>query len=207
MVVTCKRCTIADKSICKSWGQIRPGGIYCYTQVSKMIRNLIILIVYAASASSFTNVDRYSSEYAKLQKLEQRALRNRVGKIYIADLTGRKDCNNSEVKYLGIVHTRQGRSYKILTSFFVFGASSTCHGSSCIKIFDMQNRFIGAYYVGMPEGLPDILRKNKLLYLENTEDCNLRKTRSINLSNGLPKRFWVPCSANGGDEYYFSGGD
>jgi hypothetical protein len=172
-----------------------------------MIRNLIILIVYAVSPSSFTTADKYSSEYAKLQKLEQRALRNRVGKAYVADLTGREDCNKTKVKYLGIVRTRQVRSYKILTSFFVFSASSTCHGSSSIKIFDMKNRFIGAYYVGMPEGLPDILRKNKLLYLENTEECNLRKTRSINLSNGLPRRFWVPCSANGGDEYNFSGGD
>jgi hypothetical protein len=55
------------------------------------------------------------------------------------------------------VHTKQGKRYKILTLFFVFSASSTCHGTSSIKVFDMKNRYIGEYYVGMPEGLPDIL--------------------------------------------------
>lgn len=177
------------------------------TTFSIMIRRLIILLVYMIPLSSFATVAPYASEYNKLQKLEQRALRNRAGKIYVADLAGREDCNKTRIKYLGVVHTRQGRSYKILTSFFVFGASSTCHGSSHIKIFDMKNRFIGSYNVGMPEGLPDILRNNKLLYLENTADCNLRKTRSINLNNGLPGRFFVACTANGGDEYVFSSGE
>ncbi len=171
-----------------------------------MSRNIIILITYYLFVSSFTTVNRGSSEYAKLQKLEYRALQGAVGKNYIVDLTGRKDCNKTKVKYLGVVHTKYGKSYKVLTSFFVFSASSTCHGTSRIKIFDTKNRYVGEYDVGMPEGLPDILQKNKLLYLENLEDCNLRKTRSIDLSNGLPKRFFIQCSKNGGDEYFFSTG-
>ncbi len=80
-------------------------------------------------------------------------------------------------------------------------ASSTCHGTSNIKIFDTKNRYVGEYYVGMPEGLHDIIRGNKLIYLENSEDCNLRKTRSINLENGLPRNFYIPCSKSGGDQY------
>jgi hypothetical protein len=167
----------------------------------------MILIIYSLFVSSFTTVDEETSEYDKFQKLEYRALRNTVGKVYLVDLTHKKGCNKTRVKYLGIVHTKQGKSYKILTSFFVFSASATCHGTSSIKIFDMKNRYIGEYYVGMPEGLPDILRNNKLLYLENTEECDLRKNRSIDLSNGLPNKFFNACSKNGGDMYTFSSGD
>lgn len=164
------------------------------------------VIAYFFVLSSFTSIDKWSSEYAKLQKLEQRALQHAVGKIYEYDLTGRKDCNKTSIKYLGIVRTNQGKRYKILTSFFVFSASSTCHGTSSIKIFDMKNRYVGKYYVGMPESLPDILRKNQLLYVKDSEDCNWRKARSINLQNGLPKQFFLPCSRNGGDIYSFTSG-
>jgi hypothetical protein len=164
-------------------------------------------IVYFILLSSFKTIDKGASEYSELQKLEHRALKSAVGKIYVYDLTGRADCNKTRIKYLGIIHTRKGKSYKILTSFFVFSASSTCHGTSSIKIFDMKNRYVGEYYVSTPDGLPDILGKNKLLYSKNSEDCNLRKTRSINLRNGLPKLFFIRCSKYGGDEYSFSSGN
>jgi hypothetical protein len=162
------------------------------------------LSVYFILLSSFRTIDKAASEYSELQKLEHRALKNAAGKIYVSDLTGREDCNKTRIKYLGIIHTNKGKSYKVLTSFFVFSASSTCHGTSSIKIFDMKNRYVGEYYVGMPDGLPDILRKNKLVYSKSSEDCNLRKTRTINLRNGLLKHFFIPCSKNGGDEYSFS---
>lgn len=169
-----------------------------------MIRFIIALLVFPLFASSFNPIDRGTSEYDRLKKMELRALRNAIGKSYIYNLTRRKDCNKTRIKYLGVVHTKQGKLYKILTTFFVFSASSTCHGSSSIKIFDMHNRYIGEYNVGMPENLPSLLQKNRLYYSENTEDCNLRKTISVNLSNGLPIRFFIPCSKNGGDEYSFS---
>ena len=172
-----------------------------------MIRRLTILSMFFLVLSSFITKGKEPSEYSRLQKLEYQALRNTAGKVYIIDLTKKEGCNKTRVQYLGVAHTNKGKSYKILTSFFVFSASSTCHGTSSIKIFDMKNRYIGEYYVGMPEALPDTLIDNKLLYLKNSEDCNLRITRSIDLHNGLPKRFFIPCSKNGGDEYFFSSGD
>ncbi len=173
----------------------------------KLIRNTMTLIIFFLLISSFTSIDKGYTEYAKLLELEHRALQNTIGKVYVYDLTGRKDCNKTRIKYLGVVHTNRGKRYKILTSFFVFSASSTCHETSKIKIFNMENQYIGEYYVGMPESLPDILRNNKLLYSKNSADCNLRKTRYINLRNGLPKMFFIPCSKNGGDKYSFSSGN
>jgi hypothetical protein len=172
-----------------------------------MIRHLTIFFLCFLLTSSFVGKDKELSEYSRLQKLEHQALRNKVGKVYLRDLTHKEGCNKTRVQYLGVAHTKNGKSYKILTSFFVFSASSTCHGTSRIKIFDMKNRYIGEYNVGMPEALPDALKDNKLLYLENSDDCNLRMTRSIDLQNGLPKRFFIPCSKNGGDEYVFSSED
>lgn len=163
--------------------------------------NLAVFLIFL---SSFIINDKVSSEYTELQKLEYRALRHTAGNSYVYNLTGRKDCNKTRVNYLGTVKTRKGKRYKILTSFFVYSASATCHGTSSIKIFDMKNRYIGEYNVGMPDGLPDILKDNKLLYIKNSIDCNLRRTGSINLRNGLPENIFIPCSKNGGDLYYFS---
>lgn len=157
--------------------------------------------------SSFIAKGKEPSEYARLRKLEFQALRNTVGKVYIRDLTGKEGCNKTRVQYLGIAHTTKGKSFKILTSFFVFSASATCHGTSSIKIYDMKDRYIGEYYVGMPGALPDALKNNKLLYLNNSDDCNLRITRSIDLHKGLPKSFFIACSKNGGDECVFRSGD
>jgi hypothetical protein len=166
----------------------------------------MLLSIYWLLASSFTAVDKGSFEYIRLQKLEQRALQKAIRKTYVYDLTGRKDCNKTKIKYLGIVHTKQGKGFKILTSFFVFSASATCHGTSSIKIFDLKNKYVGEYYVSTADDLPDMLLKNKLLYLDISDGCNLRKGLQINFENGLPKTFFVPCSKAGGDLYNFSSG-
>lgn len=169
-----------------------------------MSNYILLLSVYFLLASSFTPIDRSAIEYNRLQKLEQLALQKAIGKTYQYDLTGRKDCNKSKIKYLGIVHTKHGEKFKILTSFFVFSASATCHGTRCIKIFDIKNRYIGEYYV---DALPDRLLKNKLLFLDISDGCNLRSGVQINLENGLPKTFFVPCSKTGGDLYNFRSGN
>ena len=166
----------------------------------------MLLVICLKVLCSFTGIDKGSSEYTQLQKFEHRSLQNTAGKIYTYDLTGRKDCNKTRIQYLGIIHTNQGKQYKILTSFFVFSAASTCHGTSSIKIFDLNNKYIGEYYVGTPDNLPDVLRQNKLLYVNNSADCDLRKTRCINLTNGLLQSFFIPCSKTGGDRYSFSSG-
>ena len=171
----------------------------------KTVLEISLLLFVAVFLSSFSKTDKGALEYVKLLKLEQLALKaNIIGKSYEYDLTGIKPCNKTEIKYLGIVKTKKGKKYKILTSFFVFTTSKDmCHGTSDIKIYDMNNRYVGGYYVGSPVSLPDALRKNKLIYLENWQECNLRKTGVINLSNGLPKSFFIPCSEKGGDIYSF----
>jgi hypothetical protein len=101
------------------------------------------LLLLTICISALTTTEKSETEYTRLQKLELRALRNSTGKVYIYDLTRKPGCNKTRIKYLGIVHTSKGKRYKVLTSFFVFSASATCHGSSRIKIFDLNNRYLG----------------------------------------------------------------
>ncbi len=175
--------------------------------LSKMIRNIIIFILLFPPIHSFKSVANDDTEYIRLLKLEHKALKNSAGYVNLYDLTGRKDCNKTRIKYLGIIHTNKGKSYKILTSFFVFRTAASCHGTSRIKIFDLQNRFIGEYNVGMPEALPDFLKDNKLVFSKTLDNCNPRRRLSINFRNGLPKILRIPCSKTEGDIAGFSNGN
>jgi len=168
-----------------------------------------VLVLFLIVLSAFTITDKTDPEYDKLRRLELQALiEGKVGHEYLYDLTGIKGCNKTQIKYLGDVRTTKGKQYKILTSFSVFSTSKDmCRGTSSVKIYNTKNRFIGEYYIGMPEGLPDTLKNNKLIYLENSDDCNLRMEQSIDFSNGLPKCFFLQCSKSGGNEYCFSSED
>jgi hypothetical protein len=145
-------------------------------------------------------------KHGGIEKYERLALQsNKAGTEFRLDLAGIGGCNKSRVKYLGSVRTKKGAYYKILTSFHVFRTSpDMCRGASSIKIYDAGNRFLGAYHVGMPDDLPDTLITNKLCYYKPQAECPLRKGTSINLLNGLPNHFFVPCGANGGEVYFFS---
>lgn len=150
-------------------------------------------------------MDGYELEFRQLQKFELLALRKKaVGKKYHYNLTGKEGCNSTTIQYLGVVKTKKGKHYKVLNSFFVYTASSTCMGTSKVKIYDMKNRYVGCYDVGMPDDLPIKIIQNKLIYWENSDNCKARNGFSINIEKGLPKRFAIPCTQNGGDEFVFS---
>lgn len=169
------------------------------------IHSFIILILSIIILSSFAGNDKYSMELAKLQKYESLALKKGIiGKEYVYNLTNKKGCNNTTIKYLGIIKTKNGIQYKVLSSFFVFSANIICHGTSNIKIYDLKNKYLGNYYVGMPSDLPDKITENKLICWSNSTECNYRNSFSVNFENGLPKKFFLPCTKNGGDECFFS---
>ena len=144
-------------------------------------------------------------ELSKLQKYELLALKNeKIGKAYMYDLTHKKDCDKTSIKYLGIIKTKKGKKYKVLSSFFVFSAAITCHATSNIKIYDMENKFVGKYYVGMPYDLPAKITENKFIYWTKSKECDSRNGFLMSFEKGLPKRFFLPCTKSGGDFCDFS---
>ncbi|WMW76966.1 hypothetical protein RF683_05555 [Flavobacterium sp. 20NA77.7] len=160
-----------------------------------------ILFVLTLFLFSFSNKYKIESEFEKFHKLELLALKNgKIGKEYTYDLTNKKGCNKTKIKYLGVIKTNNGKQYKVLSSFFVYSVASTCHGTSNIKIYNLNNKFLGNYNVGMPEDLPAEIKNNKYICWSKTKDCDLRNNFSINFEKGLPKRFFLPCSQKRGDE-------
>ena len=134
-----------------------------------------ILFVLTLFCFSFTDKDNFESEFEKLQKFESLALKNaNIGKEYTYDLTNKEGCNKTKIKYLGVIKTNNGKQYKVLSSFFVFSAASTCHGTSNIKIYNLDNKYLGKYNVGMPEDLPNEIKNNKSIYWTKIKDCDLR---------------------------------
>lgn len=165
--------------------------------------NFLFWMICVFILSSFNPKDKMITATVNLEKYERLALQsNKAGNEYIVDLTGIEGCNKSRIKYLGLVSTRKGKKFKVLTSFFVHG--NNCRGTSNIKIYDITNKFIGRYYVSMPDDLPDTLMGSKLVYSQPQAECPLKLGASINLLNGLPEKFFLPCSNTGGDEYVFS---
>lgn len=161
----------------------------------------LILFVLTLFCFSFTVKDKFESEFKKFQKLEILTLKKgNIGKEYTYDLTKKEGCNKTIIKYLGVIKTKNGQQYKVLSSYFVFSAASTCRGASNIKIYNLNNKYLGKYNVGMPEDLPTEIKNNKSICWAKTKDCDLRKNFSINFEKGLPKRFFLPCSQKGGDE-------
>jgi hypothetical protein len=148
--------------------------------------------------------DKFRAEYSQLRKYELLALKNAViGKEFVYDLTHKIDCNKSTIKYLGILKTSKGKKYKVINTFFVYSTANSCRGNSNIKLFDMQNSFVGLYNVEMPYDLPVQIKSNKLICWTNDDNCNLRDGFKINFEYGLPKRFFLPCSKSWGKECNF----
>lgn len=174
-----------------------------------MLHKQAILVVLIAVFNFSKITTKYTGELDNFQLLKQKALiAGKVGKEYVYDLTGIEGCNKSRIKYLGIINIPNKKEYKILTTFHVFQTSNdNCHGATAIEIYTLDNKIVGKYHLGMPDDLPDELRNTKLIYLTNSKGCNLRKERSINFGQGLPKSFLIKCSEKGGDKYYFSPGD
>lgn len=170
--------------------------------MNNIIRITGLLIFLTGMVFGQPSEDPYS--YTALKRFRQKALKeNFIGKKYYYDLTHVKGCNPTCIRYLGPLETNRGNQYKILTSFYVHGSS--CRGSSRIVIYDLHNRYLGNYYVTLPDDLPDTIINNKLVYTDGSPDCEFRKGKSISFEKGLPKIIFIPCKASDqGDSYLFS---
>ena len=161
---------------------------------------LLIVIIFF----SFKDKGDDEKSFEKFKQVRVKALVNNViGREYQYNFVKRKDCNNTRIKYLGVVTTINKEKFKLLNSFYVVGPS--CRGVSRIVIYNMKNRYIGNYYVGMPDNLPDTLINNNLIYLKDNDGCNVKKGTKISFEEGLPETIFIPCSnLDTGDLFTYS---
>ncbi len=116
---------------------------------------------------------------------------------------GEKDKTETHIKYLGQFTTKSGKVFKIINSFWIWGLSG--RGTTRILIFDSENKYIGEYYIGGADELPEKLFDGKLIFNnKNRKDCDKRVKTTVNLTNGLPKHFFLKCKGDIGDIYSFT---
>ncbi len=154
------------------------------------MKNLKYLSPFLFLLLSFS--DNNDIDFNKLLKLRiEVLLKNKIGKAFQYNLNCDKSCNKTTLTYLGIITTNKNKQYKILNSFFVSGYS--CRGTSRICIYNLQNQYLGNYYMGMPENLPDAVKENCLVYNKENSECVSRKGTKISFKYGVPKQFFLDC--------------
>ena len=115
--------------------------------------------------------------------------------LFIFDFSRPNDHNETQLKYLGTLKSKDGRIFKIMTYCWIWGLSK--RATSRILIYNNNDKFLGNYKLNMRNELPVKIEKNQLFF--NVEE-NARPQR-ISFSKGLPKRIMI----EGGDLYVFQG--
>ncbi|WP_207532985.1 hypothetical protein [Desertivirga arenae] len=119
--------------------------------------------------------------------------------VFIFDRSTRDYHDEIQIKYLGTLHSRDGRIFKIMSYCWIWGLSQ--RATNRLLIYNSRNKYLGNYKLGMKNELPTRIEKNVLLFdvSEKPESQPLR-TR-ISFMNGLPEKIMI----KNGDLYRFEG--
>ena len=147
----------------------------------KLTLIVLLMVVYSANVKAQSN-NSVNHELNILRLAH-------VGKKYKFNTV---DNSITYLRYLGIIQTRKGISYKVLTSTWIWGLSH--RATNRIIIYDEDNTYVGNYKVTMIDDLPLRLEKGKLI-VTNTKD---KSTCKLDLKDGLPKQLYNGCA---GDVY------
>ena len=148
-----------------------------------------------------SNVNRQENIITEVLK------KNRVDKeFYFNSYTKEDGLNEIYLKYLGLVKTDTGGRYKILTWKRVWGPNK--HTTGIVFIYDLKNKFVGKYHLGSGFDLPDMIRRNTLIFTNKSKtNCDTNLITNINFDEGLPKEIFLKCKGEYGDIYILSKGE
>ena len=159
----------------------------------KFILSIIIFLL------PFYLIAQVNDESKRLKVLQK----NIKDSMYIFGKWSENGGTETHLKYLGLVKTKKGKVYKILTSSCFWGLSH--HATSRILIYNSKNQYLGEYSVGFPSDLPDKLKNGKLIFYNiGNKNCDEKLVTVLNLKNGLPKKFFLKCKGKYGDIYSFN---
>jgi hypothetical protein len=135
-------------------------------------------------------------------RIRQIMLRNNnTDSIY--KFQNRKDSSETYLHYLGILKSRNGRAYKIMTSCWRWGLDLH-RATNRILIFNSRNQYLGNYYVTTTDDLPAEIKANKLIFSNpHNSDCDPNIYTAVSFTDGIPKRFFRKCKGQYGDIYCF----
>lgn len=121
--------------------------------------------------------------------------KNIPGKLFIFGKWNEKEGTEEfHLKYLGQVKTRDGRIFKFVNYTWHWGLSH--RATSRVMVYNDRNQYLGNYYVSVISDLPETLTKGRLIF----SPCDKKPSTRINVTQGIPKTFFVECQ---GDFYSF----
>lgn len=129
--------------------------------------------------------------------------KNQIGKKFVFGKWNEKGETETHLTYLGKVETKNGKTYKVLNSTWIWGLSS--RATNRILIFNGNNQYLGNYYLTLDTDLPTELKNGKLIFKNLDSNCDKKIASEINLKNGIPKQFFRQCKDDYGDIYSFDG--
>lgn len=127
--------------------------------------------------------------------------KSNIGKKYVYGKWNEKGGTETHLTYLGNVKTKKGKSYKIMTSVWLWGLSR--RATNRILIFNKINQYVGEYSVTMISDLPKKFENGILIFENENNDCDKKSSSKINFKNGIPKEFFRECKNGSGDIYEF----
>ncbi len=148
----------------------------------------MIQISKAALIILFAAISRINEQPDKKLSPELAVLRlAKTGKIYKFNSV---DSSITYLRYIGSVQTRNGVSYKVITSVWLWGLSH--RATNRILIYNHSNAYVGNYKITAIEDLPVKIENNGLIvnYPRSKRTCKL------NLDNGLPQQLYNECAGD-----------
>jgi hypothetical protein len=119
--------------------------------------------------------------------------KSKIDSLFVFGEWSEEGQDETHLKYLGKVTTKTGRTFKIVTSIWIWGSGHRT--TSRILVFNESNRYVGNYNMAMTYNLPTKLVNGKLVFSNRkNKDCDPKVTAVVNLANGLPRHFARKCN-------------
>jgi hypothetical protein len=111
-----------------------------------------------------------------------------INKTFTLGKWDEKGNDELNLTYLGIIKS-ETTSYKVMTSLWIWGISG--RATSRILFYDINNNYIGEYYLTMSYELPKKIKSNKL-YFNLNDDC--KGETEVSFEKGIPKHLVLNCN-------------
>ena len=108
--------------------------------------------------------------------------------LFIFDFSKKEDWNETQIKYLGILKSKDGKVFKILSYCWLWGRSP--RSTNRILIYNSDNRYLGCYAPDMKGELPVKIERNELIFSVETGD-KLKSQSRISFTDGLPDQIEI----------------
>ncbi|MNK28879.1 hypothetical protein D3C87_472640 [compost metagenome] len=160
-----------------------------------MKRAVLLILVFLFAAKSILAQRNTKTDDISIQVLRL----NHIGKTYKFNT---EDNTVTHLRFLGRIHTIEGKNYKILTSIWRWGLSQ--RATSRILVYTDKNKYVGNYYLTITDDVPNYIKNNKLVFVNKGSACDSKLVTYVSFDNGLPKEFFRKCKGSYGDIYTFS---